>query len=274
MSTSSSSSRRRGTALTERRTTVAVLGVGEAGSAFVADLLAAGAVVRAYDPAVAPPAGVVGCADEAEAVTGADLVLSVNSSADSLTAATNAAPGLAAGAVWAEANSSAPARKQEVAGALPARVSVADLALMSTVPGLGLRVPMVASGAGAVRLAALLAPLGASVSVVAGDVGAAASRKLLRSIFYKGLAAAVVESLEAARAAGLEPETRTEIARELERATAETVDRLVRGSVRHAERRSHEMAAAGDMLHALGVPDRVARASQEWLEDLSRRAQA
>lgn len=250
-------------------TIVAVLGLGEAGSAFVADLLAAGAVVRAYDPAVPAPAGSVACANEADAASGADLVLSVNTSNDSLTAATNAAPGLCAGAVWAEANSSSPARKRRVAEALPAHALVTDLALMSPVPGQGIRVPMTASGPGAERTAALLGPLGATVTVVEGRIGDAAARKLLRSVFFKGLAAAVVESLEAARAAGLEDETRAEIARELDMADAATVERLVSGSLRHAIRRSHEMAAAAEMLEDLEVPPRVARASQEWLEQLA-----
>ncbi|MDH2412558.1 DUF1932 domain-containing protein [Nocardioides sp. CER19] len=257
--------------MTTEPTTVAVLGTGEAGSALVADLLAAGAVVRAYDPAVAAPEGTVACSDEADAVSGADLVLSVNSSADSLTAATNAAPGLREGVVWAEANSSSPSRKREVAGALPAHVLVADLALMSTVPGQGIRVPMTASGPGAGRAAELLGPLGATVAVVDGPIGDAAARKLLRSVFFKGLAAAVVESLEAARAAGLEDETHAEIARELERAGATTVERLVSGSIRHAVRRAHEMSAAAEMLDDLGVPPRVARASERWLEDLAAR---
>jgi 3-hydroxyisobutyrate dehydrogenase-like beta-hydroxyacid dehydrogenase len=259
--------------MTTGPTTVAVLGLGEAGSAFVGDLLAAGAIVRAYDPAVAAPGGTVACSDEADAASGADLVLSVNSSADSLTAATHAAAGLAAGAVWAEANSSSPARKREVAAALPDHVLVADLALMSTVPGQGIRVPMTASGPGAARAAELLGPLGATVTVVDGGIGAAAARKLLRSVFFKGLAAAVVESLEAARAAGLEDETHAEIARELERAGAATVERLVSGSIRHAVRRSHEMAAAAEMLDDLGVPPRVARASEQWLEQLAARGE-
>jgi 3-hydroxyisobutyrate dehydrogenase-like beta-hydroxyacid dehydrogenase len=200
-------------------------------------------------------------------------VLSVNSSDDSLLAASHAASGLAPGAVWAEANSSSPARKREVAGVLPDHALVADLALMSTVPGHGIGVPMTASGPGARRAAELLGPLGATVTVVDGPVGAAATRKLLRSVFYKGLAAAVVESLAAAERAGLAEETRGEIARELDRASAATLDRLVEGSRRHAVRRSHEMEAAARMLDDLGVPPRVAGASRDWLEQLAEEAQ-
>ncbi|MFE7227446.1 DUF1932 domain-containing protein [Nocardioides sp. NPDC057577] len=248
---------------------VAVLGLGEAGSAFVADLLTAGATVRAYDPAVGAPPGAVACASEAAAVDGADLVISVNSAADSVDAARNALAGLSVSTVWADVNTSSPARKREVFSMLDGRCLFADVSLMSTVPGLGIRVPMVAAGPGATEGARLLGTVGASVEVLDGEVGDAATRKLLRSVFYKGLAAAVLESLTAARAAGLEEETRAEIMRELDRASAATLDRLVEGSHRHAVRRSHEMAAAAEMLDDLGVPPRVATASRDWLEQIS-----
>jgi 3-hydroxyisobutyrate dehydrogenase-like beta-hydroxyacid dehydrogenase len=61
---------------------IALLGLGEAGSAIATDLVAAGADVRGYDPAVAVPTGVADRADEADAVRDADLVLSANSSHD------------------------------------------------------------------------------------------------------------------------------------------------------------------------------------------------
>lgn len=248
---------------------VGVLGLGEAGSCMVADLLAAGAVVRAYDPAVPAPAGTVAATDEADAASGAGLVLSLTTTADSMTAAANAAPGVADGAVWAEASSSSPEHKKRIAGLLPDRSLVADLALMSTVPGQGIRVPMTASGPGAAPLQELLAPLGARVEVIDGPIGAAAARKLLRSVFFKGLAAAVVESLVAAQAVGLEAPTYAEIARELDRADATTVERLVSGSLRHAVRRADEMAAAAEMLDSLDVPPRVSSASRQWLEQLT-----
>jgi Domain of unknown function (DUF1932) len=46
-------------------------------------------------------------------------------------------------------------------------------------------------------------------------------------------------------------------------------DRLEPGSIRHARRRADEMAAAGDLLDELGVPARITRASQGWLEQLT-----
>jgi 3-hydroxyisobutyrate dehydrogenase-like beta-hydroxyacid dehydrogenase len=58
---------------------IAILGFGEAGSLIARDLVTAGAAVRGFDPKVPPPDGVAGAGSDAEAVAGADLVLSLNS---------------------------------------------------------------------------------------------------------------------------------------------------------------------------------------------------
>jgi 3-hydroxyisobutyrate dehydrogenase-like beta-hydroxyacid dehydrogenase len=137
------------------------------------------------------------------------------------------------------------------------------------VPGRGLRTPMAASGAGAPDFAAALTPFGAVVDVLPEPVGAAARRKLLRSVFFKGLAACVLEALAAGREAGLEGFVREQIITELVTADAATLTRLVEGSRAHAVRRADEMEAARQLLAELGVPARVATASRDWLRELA-----
>jgi 3-hydroxyisobutyrate dehydrogenase-like beta-hydroxyacid dehydrogenase len=110
---------------------------------------------------------------------------------------------------------------------------------------------------------------GVPIEVLDGPPGLAATRKLLRSVFYKGMAGAVVEALQAARSAGCEDWLREHISEELAAADANTLSRLEHGSYKHALRRSHEMAAAAELLAELGVPPRITRASQLWLEDLA-----
>ena len=92
------------------------------------------------------------------------------------------------------------------------------------------------------------------------------SRKLCRSVFYKGMAAAVTESLRAGQAAGCEAWLRDNIAEDI---GAAMLDRLEQGSITHAVRRADEMAAAADLLGELGVPARIAAASRDWLEQLA-----
>ncbi|MER7273837.1 DUF1932 domain-containing protein [Dactylosporangium sp. NPDC000244] len=248
---------------------IAVLGLGEAGGHFARDLVTSGATVRGYDPRVVAPPGVHPADTAAQACHGAALVLSVNSAAAALDALSQGLPGCAPGIVWAELNTAAPAVKEAVQRAAGDAAVVADVAIMAPVPPRGLGTPMSVSGPGADRFAAIMGPLGTPVEVLEGPVGLAATRKLLRSIFYKGMAAAAVEALAAARAADLEEWLSGNIADELTRADAATLDRLVTGSRRHAVRRTHEMQAAAELLDGLGVPARVARASRDWLRDLA-----
>jgi 3-hydroxyisobutyrate dehydrogenase-like beta-hydroxyacid dehydrogenase len=247
----------------ERTLVIAVLGLGEAGSAIARDLVRAGVAVRGYDPAVTAADGVTGTASEAEAAREADLVLSVNSAKAAVEALTAGLAGLKPDALWADLNTAAPGTKRQLADiASAAGVPFADVAMMAPVPGRGLRVPMLASGEAAVRYAALLGPLGADIEVLDGPAGLAASKKLLRSVFYKGMAAAVVEALDAARAAGDEPWLRAHIAAELAAADTTTMERIIDGTRRHAVRRSAEMEAAAQMLTELGVPPLMADASR------------
>ena len=172
--------------------------------------------------------------------------------------------------MYADANTASAGLKEGLAAiADEAGVPFADIALMAPVPGRGLHTPMVVSGPAAADVARLLGACGATVSVLPGPAGAAATRKLLRSVFYKGMAAAAIEALHAARAAGCEDWLREHIAAELAAADAGTLARLERGSYQHARRREHEMAAASDLLNELSVPPRVTRASQRWLNQLA-----
>jgi 3-hydroxyisobutyrate dehydrogenase-like beta-hydroxyacid dehydrogenase len=254
----------------ERPLVVAVLGLGEAGSVIARDLLAAGALVRGYDPAVATGPGITDTRSEAEAARGADLVLSVNSAKAAADAFRAGRAGLDPGALWADLNTASPGLKRELASIAEASgVPFADVAMMAPVLGRGLRVPMLASGDGAERYARLLTPLGAGIEVLTGPAGLAATRKLLRSVFYKGMAAAIVEALEAARAVGQEQWLREHIAAELTEADARSADRIVDGTARHAVRRAAEMEAAADMLTELGVPPVMADASRALHERLS-----
>ena len=253
-----------------RTLVIAVLGLGEAGSIIAADLVAAGADVRGYDPAVAAAEGITDTGGEAEAALGADVVLSVNSAQAAVGAFRAGLAGLREDALWADLNTAAPGIKRQLAEIAEAGgVPFADVAMMAPVPGRGLRVPMLASGDGAARFADTLHPLGAQVEVLDGPAGLAARQKLLRSVFYKGMAAAMVEALEAARAAGVEPWMRELITAELTSADAATVERIVSGTVKHARRRTAEMEAAAAMLTELGVSPLMASASAALHERLA-----
>jgi hypothetical protein len=83
---------------------VAVLGLGEAGSAIAAGLAAAGAVVRGFDPRVRPGPGVTACAGDAGACRGAAVVVSLTCAHEAGEALTAALAGIGSGAIYADLN--------------------------------------------------------------------------------------------------------------------------------------------------------------------------
>jgi 3-hydroxyisobutyrate dehydrogenase-like beta-hydroxyacid dehydrogenase len=253
-------------------TVIAVLGLGEAGAAIAADLAAAGARVLGWDPARRNPVeGVQAAAADREAVAGADVVLSVNSGGVALEVAQGVADALGDRHLYADLNTASPGVKRAVGEAVsPRGATFADVALMAPVPGRGVRTPALASGPGAPRFADELGRFGMPVDVLGPEPGEAAARKLVRSVFAKGLAAAIGESLAAAEALGCADWAYGDIERTLTEADEAVLQRLIDGSRRHATRRIDEMAAAVAMLEELGVEPRIAAATADWLRSLDR----
>jgi 3-hydroxyisobutyrate dehydrogenase-like beta-hydroxyacid dehydrogenase len=246
---------------------IGILGLGEAGGGIATDLRAAGVDVRGYDPLPETDPDVE---EPAAVAMGTDLVLSLTTAAEALVAARSVLGALGPGQVYADANTSGAALKRELAALVaPTGARFADVALMAPVPGRGIRTPAVASGPGARAAAALLGGAGMPVTVLDGEPGVAATRKLLRSVAWKGVAAVVNEALAAARAAGAEPWMREELLG-LVAGSDETLRRMEEGSRRHAARRAHEMADACELLRELGVSPLLADAARAQLEELRR----
>lgn len=257
--------------------TVAVLGLGEAGSAIARDLVAAEAqsahavVVRGWDPAPRGDiSGIPLASSAADAVSGAQFVLSINVAAVARDVARSVADALPPHCVFADLNTSAPALKRDIAAIVEPRGALfADVALMAPVPGHGIHTPALVAGSGAEQFLAAFGPLGMPIEVVSAQPGDAATRKLLRSVFMKGWAAAIIESLEAARHLGADDWLLQEIAQEFTHADERLMRRLIEGSRQHATRRTEEMTAAVELLRELDIEPRVASAAEGWLRQLA-----
>jgi 3-hydroxyisobutyrate dehydrogenase-like beta-hydroxyacid dehydrogenase len=157
--------------------------------------------------------------------------------------------------VYADLATSSPTLKRDLAArAGRGAVAFADVALMAPVPGRGLATPALACGDGAARFAEVMNPLGGRIEVIAGEAGDAAARKLIRSVVTKGLTALIIESMEAASAAGEEDWAWDHIVETLTATDEAFIDRLLEGTGAHAERRLAEMEATGEFLEHLGVP--------------------
>lgn len=253
--------------MTERgRPTIAVFGLGEAGSLIAGDLAGAGARVRAYDPAdLTPPAGVLRVDEPETAVVGADLVMVITSATASHDVMDQTLNAISSSTIYADLATAAPGIKVELASAAAAKsVRFADVALMAPVPGHGLAVPSLASGDGAIRYQELINGLGGSVEAIGDVPGHAAARKLMRSIVTKGLSGLLIESMDLARAYDDTDWLRAHLVTELGLGD-DFIDRLLHGPAKHAGRRLEEMEAAAGLMTEIGLDGPMTRATIERL---------
>jgi 3-hydroxyisobutyrate dehydrogenase-like beta-hydroxyacid dehydrogenase len=252
--------------------TVAVLGLGEAGSLLARDLVRGGAAVRGWDPDFhGDLSEIPRAASFAAAVDGADIVISVNWATVAAGVAGEALPHLHRGMIYADHNTAGPKLKEELAAIVaPSGAAFVDVAMMAPVPPLGMRVGMFMAGNGAEELAAFYRQFGTPVGFIGTKPGDASARKLTRSVFFKGMSSSIYEALEAARAVGVEDWLRSDIIRTFVEADASTLDRIVDGTDKHAVRRGHEMHDAEAMLRELGTPATMVTATAESLERIAR----
>ncbi len=227
---------------------IAVLGLGEAGRLFSAGFISAGQEVLAFDPApVETPAGVQRFNSAGEAVAKADIVLSLVTARFAESVAAEVASSLKPEAVYVDLNSGSPSLKQAVETALGEKASqFSDGSVMGSVPANKEKAPIALSGAAADRAASLLNEAGGNAEAISTVVGDASSRKLLRSVFAKGLGALITEALDAAEHFG-DRETMLKVIAEYVPDDS-IVARLESGTKLHAVRRQHEVADSLAML--------------------------
>ena len=246
---------------------IALIGYGEAGSTFARagrwngtrgfDLLAERRAALAAD-------GLTPCAGPMDAVAGAPLVLSLVTADQAVAAATNAAPGLAAGALWCDMNSVAPETKRAAARIVEDNGGrYVDVAVLAPVDPLRLAVPVLLSGAAANEAAQALAALGfTDIRVVGDEVGRASAIKLIRSVMVKGVEALTAEMMLAAEAAGVADEVLASLdASERPRPWTERAAYNLERMATHGLRRAAEMDEAALCLEALGVEPAMTRAT-------------
>ncbi len=252
---------------------IAILGLGEAGSHFANDLVKLGVKVIGYDPNPLRKldASIQLKSNNAEAVKDADIIFSANLSSVSVEIAEELANVLKPHQFFCEMNTSGPEKKIKIAEILkPSGVKIIDLAIMAPVPPKGIFTPLLASGEYAAEFLEKTKLLNLDLKIlVNSQIGDAATRKLLRSIVYKGIAAVVCEAMEAGKTFGMETYIRGQIS-SLIGGNDEIIDRFVVGSRIHALRRMHEMEAVIEMLEAQGIEPIVTRGTRDNLEKLSK----
>lgn len=251
---------------------ICIFGLGEAGSLFAADLIAAGAEVAGYDPAeVVAPDGLRRAAHPALAVRRAELIMSFTAAADAGDALLQAIDAVDRSALYADMSTAPPSLKIELAQLAERRgIGFVDGAMMALVPGNGVSTPCLASGPGAHRFADTLNLFGGAVEPLDAPAGVAAGRKLLRSSAMKGIAAVLIESARAGTAAADLEWLWAHLGDEFGQADQAWMTRLVTGTGIHSARRLDEMTSVRDMLIELGVDPIMTTATVESLRHADR----
>ncbi len=195
---------------------IALIGYGEVGRILAEDLGAAGHRVQAHDvklagagaaalQAHAAQHGVLLAATQAEAVIGAELVVSAVTASQAVAVAEACAAGLAPGAFFLDFNSASPGAKIQASQWVNAAGGrYVEGAVMTSVPPYRLKVPLLLGGPDAAALKPLLDTLGFAAKVHSEQLGVASATKMCRSVMIKGLEAMVIESFTAARHHGVE----------------------------------------------------------------------
>jgi 3-hydroxyisobutyrate dehydrogenase len=202
--------------------TVALLGTGVMGAGMARNIAAAGLPLRVWNrtaekAAPLAEAGATVCDSPREAVTGADIVLTMLFDTDSVASTVrDAAPGLAAGAVWLQMATVG------VAGSGTLADLADELGLRYVdAPVLGTRKPaeegalvVLASGPDDVRdrVAPVLDAVGSRVMWL-GEAGAGSRLKLVANSWVLTAVEGIAESMTLARSLGLDPQQFLDVVR-------------------------------------------------------------
>lgn len=240
--------------------TIALIGFGEAGSTFAK---AAGweSACLAYDvnPArrtVMEEAGVVACATAEDALSDADIVLSLVTADSALPAAQDYAALLKPGAIWCDMNSVAPDTKRTAARAIEAAGGrYVDVAVLAPVHPARMNVPLLISGDHAAQAEALLNAAGfAKTRIVGAEIGRASAIKMIRSIMVKGVEALTAEMMLAASKAGVVDEVLSSLdASEKPQSWSTRAEYNIERMTTHGLRRAAEMEESVKTLISLGI---------------------
>lgn len=251
-----------------------VIGFGEAGQAIAAGLRETGVErISAWD-ILFPKAegerlkqagtamGARLASSAADAVKGADLIISAVTAASSLDAAKSVKEHLTGTPWYLDINSVSPGRKRETQEYLDGAARYVDVAVLAPIHPARHQTPMLLAGETAAALEPILQALAMKVNVAGPRIGAAAAIKMVRSVMIKGIEALTLECFLAAKRAGVVDEVALSM-----RNNYPTLDwhKIMNYNIErmasHGTRRAAEMDEVADTLRELGIDPLMATAT-------------
>ena len=245
---------------------IAFIGFGEAGQAIAAGLNDADAAeMTAWDILFPKPEGMslrqaaqassVRCAvSAADAVKGAEIVVSAVTAASSLEAVQSVKTHLTGNPLFLDINSVSPGRKQDAGKLLGDQARYLDVAVLAPIHPARHQTPMLLGGPHGKTAEPVLAALGMRTSIAGAEIGAAAAIKMVRSVMIKGIEALTLECFLAAARAGVIDEVAVSMKNnypglDWSKIVAYNLERMAT----HGERRAAEMEEVAATLRELGV---------------------
>jgi 3-hydroxyisobutyrate dehydrogenase-like beta-hydroxyacid dehydrogenase len=265
---------------------VGLIGYGEVGRILAEDLRKQDVNVAAYDIKLrsdqagqplrehAKRHGVALHASHAELAAQSDFIVSAVTASQAVPVAKACAEGLKKGAWYLDFNSASPGAKQRASTMIDgAGGRYVEGAVMTSVPPLRLKVPLLLGGGDAAALAPLLVELGFAAKVASERLGVASAVKMCRSVMIKGLEAMVIESFTTARAYGVEDAVLASL-----KETYPGIDWEKQGAyffqrvIEHGRRRAEEVREVAETVREIGLDPWSSRATAErqaWIADLA-----
>lgn len=266
---------------------IAIIGFGEAGQIYARDL-ARVAQVRVWDKKfsghqasslweIAHQSGVQPAASVAEAVEGADWVISLVTASNALCVAREVSPLLVNGQLLLDFNSVSPETKRAASRAIAAgEGAYLDVAVMAPVPPERLATPLLMGGPTAVKVTHQLNSLGLNAQAASERVGDVSAIKMCRSVMIKGLEALTTECLSAARQYGVEEAVLASLAASFPSLGwhDKLPHYLISRVAEHGVRRAEEMAEVVKTLQDVAVAGLMSQATQQVQAELPARMAA
>jgi len=262
-----------------------LVGYGEVGKIFTAALVerkapwvgawdvllrdaSAGATMQAH----AQSARVTAVESMAALTAQADVIISAVTASQAAAVADEAARTIRPGTWFMDLNSCSPSAKQRSSERIDgAGGRYVESAVMTTVPGYGIRVPMLLGGRHAAAFRELMTPLGFDMQVADERVGVASATKMCRSVMIKGLESLLVESLTAARAYGVEDRVLASLHETFPELDWEKVaSYMVMRTALHGKRRAEEMREVAVTVRDAGLDPWMASATAERQDFMAR----
>jgi 3-hydroxyisobutyrate dehydrogenase-like beta-hydroxyacid dehydrogenase len=209
--------------------------------------------------------------EEPEAVLSRANILIVAVPADKAYEASNSLkPYLREGCIYVDVSASSPDIKRKISENIKENgISFVDAAMMGPLPIYKHKVPILASGDGTDALVNFMSPYGMDITKVSDNPGDASAVKLVRSIYMKGIAALLIETLEAAHVYQVEERVISSLSETMDGTNFEqTMNRLVTGTSIHAVRRAVELEGSIEMMESKNIDSGMSKAARDKLQSL------